>query len=189
MGARIFWILSSAALLCGCANTIAVPEGRKDTLTVYVLDLGRHSRIAFERSGGGVVEYAYGEWRWYALMEDAWWRVPATLFWPTRGTLGRREWPGPGAEAALRAAHRSATVLALPAERERVTAVAARLDREFAQEADRQVRNEVYGLRFIPWDRDYWLFHNSNHAVGEWLRACGFRVTGPGLFAEWQRAD
>lgn len=179
--------VAAAAVLAGCVNSISLPaEPPVAVRTIHVLDLGRHSRLAFELPRGGLVEYAYGEWRWYAGMEDSWWRLPAVLLWETRGTLGRRYWRGPGAKARLREAYGDPVVLDLPADRHKADALAARLDREFETRRQLVVRNRVYGLSFVPWNRDYWLFNNSNHAVGDWLRAAGFEVTGCGVFAAWK---
>lgn len=178
-----------AVVLAGCANSITLPEPPAEVREIYVLDLGRHSRLAFGRSGGGVVEYAFGEWRWYALLEDAWWRLPAVLLWPTEGTLGRRHWPGPGGEARLRNAYGDGAVLELSADRGKADALLARLDEAFERRSDRVVHNRRYGLDFVPLDRDYWLFNNSNHAVRGWLLAAGFDVKGSGMCASWKLVE
>jgi hypothetical protein len=153
---------------------------------VYLVDLGRHTRLAFESPDGKLVEYAYGEWRWYAKMQDAWWRAPAVMLWPTQGTLGRWEWPVPGAGRRLRSAYAGLTVLELSAEAGKVDALVAELDRNFNRRSGELFRNTTYRLDFVPYDRSYWLFHNSNHAVKGWLQQLGFEVTGPGIFAEWK---
>lgn len=186
MSGLIACVLLSAALLAGCANVITVPERRAGHSTIYLLDLGRHSRLAFEHPDGGLVEYAYGEWRWYARMEDACWRLPAVLLWPTRGTLGRRHWDGPNAEGRLRSAYANLTLFELPTDGRKTAALRSRLDRAFERRSDRRVDNRVYGLEFVPLEDDYWLFNNSNHAVRDWLRTAGLEVRGSGLFADWR---
>ena len=184
---------TGAACLCfvlmqlsACVNTIHLPERPAEIREVYLLDLGRHTRLAFSLPDGGFVEYGYGEWRWYARMEDSWWRVPAVLFWPTQGTLGRREWPGPPAEARLLDEYDGLNVLELPAEARRVDALVAELARAFDRRSRERVRNNLYGLDFVPYHRPYWLFNNSNHAVKEWLEELGYEVAGFGLFANWK---
>ena len=175
----------AAVLLAGCGNTIHRSEAASETRKVYLIDLGRHTRLAFGLPDGEFVEYGYGEWQWYARMEDQWWRVPATLLWPTQGTLGRREWRGAGAEDRLLQQYAGLNVLDLPAEKSKVEALVAELDREFNRRSNRMLRNPIYGPDFVPYDRPYWLFNNSNHAVKEWLQALGYRVTGSGVFARW----
>lgn len=181
--------LLAVAGLAGCTNTIYPPAQPAETRQMYLVDLGRHTRLAFGLPDGEFVEYGYGEWRWYALMEDAWWRAPAVLLWPTRGTLGRREWRGPEAEARLLAEYAGLEVLPLPAAERKVAALVAKLDREFRREADGLVRNYVYELDFVPHDRPYSLLNNSNHAVKEWLEQTGFDVRGSGMLARWRLAE
>jgi hypothetical protein len=186
------WFLGGAALLAalillaGCANTIRPIEDPKDPRSVYLVDLGRHTRLAVELPNGDLVEYAYGEWRWYAKMQDQWWRAPAVVLWPTQGTLGRWEWRAPGAERQLRNAYDGLIVLELSAEASLVDALVAELDRDFNRRSGESLRNATYRLDFVPHDRAYWLFNNSNHAVKRWLQRLGFEVRGSGIFAEWK---
>jgi hypothetical protein len=187
--AGILCLLAAVGLLAGCANTIYAPEQPAETRKLYLLDVGRHTRLAFGLPDGEFIEYGYGEWLWYARMEDSWWRVPAVLFWPTQGTLGRRQWHGPQAEARLLAEYENLNVLALAAEEGKVAALVTELDLAFMRESTAMIRNRVYGLDFVPFDRSYWLLNNSNHAVKEWLERAGFDVRGSGIFARWRLAE
>lgn len=179
----------AAILLSGCSNLIRLPETPSEVRKIYLMDHGRHTRLAFESPAGNFVEYGYGEWQWYAKLEDRWWRVPAVLFWPTRGTLGRRQWPRPGAETRLLVEYAGLTVLELAGEKRKVDTLVAGLAREFDRQSDQLVRNRLYGLDFVPHDRSYWLFNNSNHAVKDWLEASGFEVSGSGILADWRYAE
>ena len=177
------------SLAAGCVNTIHPPADIEQPRKMYLLDLGRHTRLALGVDGGEFVEYGYGEWKWYANLDDPWWRAPAALLWPTEGALGRREWRGGEAESRLLREYRNLVVLELPAEARKVEALAAELDRSFRRRHDRLVRNERYRLDFVPCDRPYWAFNNSNHAVKAWLEAAGHEVSGPGLFARWRLGE
>ncbi|HEX6259834.1 MAG TPA: hypothetical protein VFZ51_04205 [Woeseiaceae bacterium] len=189
---RIFFISGIAGLflavilLPGCANTIRLGEQPTEVRMVYLLDLGRHTRLAFELTDGNLVEYAYGEWQWYARMEDQWWRVPAVMLWPTQGTLGRWEWPAPRAKARLLDEYAGLIVLELPAEARKVDALIAGLERDFRSRSRELLRNTTYRLDFVPYHRQYWLFNNSNHAVKEWLKELGYEVEGSGIVADWK---
>jgi hypothetical protein len=179
-------LLAALILLSGCANTIRPTEAPEDPRSVYLLDLGRHTRMAVELPNGHLVEYAYGEWRWYAKMQDQWWRAPAVVLWPTEGTLGRWEWRAPGAETRLLNAYDGLMVLELSAEASLVDALVTELDRDFDRRSGELLHNAAYRLDFVPHDRAYWLFNNSNHAVKRWLQRLGFEVRGSGIFAEWK---
>lgn len=178
--------LAALILLSGCTNTIRLLQAPDDARSVYLLDLGRHTRLAFELPDGDVVEYAYGEWQWYAKMQDEWWRAPAVMLWPTRSTLGRWKWRAPGAKPQLLNAYEGLIVLELAAEASKVDSLVAELDRDFSRHSDELLRNATYRLDFVPLGRSYWLFHNSNHAVKGWLKELGFEVRGSGIFAEWE---
>lgn len=186
IAAGIALVCAGAIAFSGCVNTIHAPGEPAEARMLYLLDLGRHTRVAFGRGNGEFVEYGYGEWLWYAKGEDGWWRVPSVILWPGRGTLGRHEWRGPLAKKRLLRKYAGLEVLALPAEEDRVAALVGELDRAFQDRAEELVRNERYGLDFVPYGRDYWLFHNSNHAVKDWLEAVGYEVSGPALLARWQ---
>jgi len=179
-------LLAALVLLSGCANTIRLPEQPVETRSVYLVDLGRHTRLAFESPDGDLVEYAYGEWHWYAKMQDQWWRAPAVMLWPTQGTLGRWKWPAPGAAARLLDAYDGLVVIELSAEARMVDALIAELDRDFNERSGELLHNITYRLDFVPYHRSYWLFHNSNHAVKGWLQKLGFEVSGSGMFADWK---
>jgi hypothetical protein len=179
-------LLAAVFLFAGRANTIRLTEELEDIRSVYLVDLGRHTRLAFEASDGDLVEYAYGEWRWYAKMQDQWWRAPAVMLWPTQGTLGRWEWPAPGATPRLLNAYDGLVVLELSAEARMVDSLVAELDRDFNQRSSELLRNTTYRLDFVPYHRSYWLFNNSNHAVKGWLQKLGFEVRGSGIFADWK---
>lgn len=184
--AAIGALVAATVLFAGCANTIHPPAAPDEARRLYLLDLGRHTRLAFGLPDGGFVEYGYGEWRWYAKLEDQWWRAPAVLFWPTQGTLGRRYWRGPGAEARLLNEYDGLNVLELPAAEDKVDALVAGLDREFERHSAHVIHNAVYDLDFAPVDRRYWFGNNSNHAVKKWLQQTGYGVSGSGLFANWK---
>ena len=186
--AAIGALAAAALFFAGCANTIHPPANPGETRSLYLLDLGRHTRLAFGLPDGGFVEYGYGEWRWYAKLEDQWWRAPAVLFWPTQGTLGRRHWRGTQAEARLLGEYAGLNVLELPAAKDKVDALVASLDREFERHSAQLRHNAVYGLDFVPTEESYSLCNNSNHAVKEWLQQAGYSVSGTGTFANWEVA-
>ena len=81
-----------AVLVCmtACVTSIRPPAEPKDPVSVALIDYGYHASLALPTADGGCVEYAYGEWEWFALNNDAWYRVFPALCWPTRGALGRR---------------------------------------------------------------------------------------------------
>ena len=91
-------LLATAAWAIGCGTTVVMPTHPADPVTVYLLDHGHTSSLVLP-SGGGWVRYAYGDWNYYALGNDGFLDAIAALSWPTRGTLGRKEYGGSMDEA------------------------------------------------------------------------------------------
>ena len=87
----------------------------------------------FDGSGLGSVdvEFGFGDWEWYARAQEQWHRVFATVLWPTRGTLARREHFASDA-AALRASMPWATFDQFVVEAADAARLRERLEAQFA---------------------------------------------------------
>src|SRR5512140_2380377 len=83
------WLL----FLTGCAETIHPPVNPTDPVTVYVADYGRHSSIVLPETKGGYVEWAFGDWQWFALGRTKVDVALAAIVSSPQSTLGRREIP------------------------------------------------------------------------------------------------
>jgi hypothetical protein len=73
----------------GCTTSIVPPKSAPDPIEVSVVEYGRHASLVLPE-GTGAVEYAYGEWKWFALEQKQIWRVFRVLLCPADGTLGRQ---------------------------------------------------------------------------------------------------
>ncbi|HEX2164330.1 MAG TPA: hypothetical protein VHM02_10305 [Thermoanaerobaculia bacterium] len=188
-------LISCAVLLfVACTTTIEPPATPSDPVAVYLLDHGRTPSLVLpvDDAGGepGMLRYAYGDWRWYALEQKSSGQGVAALLWPTRGALGREAIPGPPGEAAVRAGvevpiETLHPVLVGAAE---VAALAARLDALFESEIDTLVEAPGSGLSFVHHPEPYTFLHSSNRAVAGWLRELGCRVRGTALWSSWRVA-
>jgi hypothetical protein len=172
---------AGAPLLAGCTALVEPPPAVHDPVPVVLLDRGRHSSLLLPGPDATAIEFAYGEWEWFALANDGWWRVPAVLFWPTRGALGRREWPS---AAAAEAGTEHAYVLVV--ERAAAQSLRTRLEARFAAGSAEQVHSALYGLDFVPDEDSFWIGHTCNAAAAEWLAELGCRVSGSTLMAEYR---
>jgi hypothetical protein len=160
----------------GCTSTVTPPPAPEDPQAVYLLQDDRHVGLLLPRAPGRVVEYGFGDWDWYAMERDAWYNVFDTVLWPTQGTLCRRELAAHGA-ADLRARLPWATVHEFAVERARAGALLLDLDAQFAAHADELHHSARYGMDFVPHDDGYWLFHNCNDVLADWLRRLGCEVS------------
>lgn len=164
----------------GCISVIHPPDSPDDPVTVYLLVRAKHRGIVLPLPAeGGHVEYGYGEWGWYAENQDAWYNVFDTLFWPTRGALGRR----PTAAGTREELERSLDALLEPVvvSRARAAELLAHLESEFEragrEEPEGVVFNPQQGMRFVRHGRRFWLFWNCADQTAEWFRALGCRVS------------
>jgi len=200
----------------GCTNIIVPPAEVDDPQTAYVLDYGRHSSLLLPNDEETeFTEYAYGEWEWYALRRDSFFRVLPVLFLPTTGTLGRNTWltlddfdstqrnDDAIREIMIRAINDQLAPEAihpLRVEREAVARLREALNERFrknieavraSSSSDESPEDEPtlwvpeYRLTFVRDGVSYTAFHNCNHEVVGWVRELDCRVRGSGMFAEF----
>jgi len=155
-------------------SAITPPVDPTDPVTIRLLSTGRHSGLLLPCGDGRVVEYDYGEWDWYALGKDEWWRAPATVLWPNAGTLGRRTVRAVDVEA-MAESYGGARLAAISVERRDADRLRARLDAEFAAGGD-VLHNNPYDMDFVRHSHRFHLFHDCHDEVAEWLRELGCDV-------------
>ena len=176
-----------AAALVGCANRIVPPAAPADPVAVYLVDYGRHSSLLLPDSEPGhFVEYAYGDWNWFALDRSESLHVFPTLLWPTRGALGRWRW-SLGADMEL-IRHRMICedVMEITVAGTDVLAQRRRLEERYGQASETMHHQPKYMLDFVHDEANYWVFHNCNHVVLSWLEELGCEVHGSGILAVFE---
>ena len=193
---RRCWILLGLLLLAlpalaTCATHIEPPDRPADPATVYITDYGRHAGLLLPASDGTLVEWTYGEWRWFALDESAWYRIFPAMLWPTRGTLGRRHLEPVDGDADLAAARLTERltceyVHAVRVDAGRVDDLATQLEARYQIEIATQHYQEIFHLDFVQDAENYHLFHNCNHEVASWLAELGCEVSGPAVLSDWE---
>lgn len=175
--------------LAGCATTIVAPADPPDPVEVFVVDHGRTASLVIPASSGGMLRYAYGDWRWYALRETGPLHALSILLWPREGALGRAELDSPPTLANVRT-HLAQVERVLPVRvgRARVRAFEDEIERLYRSRLDTEVDTPATGLRFVHHPRRYTYFHNSNHMVAAWLRELGCRTRGRPFHSSWRVA-
>jgi hypothetical protein len=182
----MFWLL----WFCGCAVYVCPPEAPREPVTVYIVDYGRHSSLVLpDTSENTLVEYAYGDWDWFALGRNKWYDVFPTLFLPTRGTLGRRSLRMGPEFRDLRRLIWCERVHEIAVESRAARTLILGLHGEFERHRESLHFKSVYALDFVHSDRAFHVFHNCNHAVAEWLRDLGCEVRGVALYANFEVLD
>ncbi|MBK8915000.1 MAG: hypothetical protein IPM64_10445 [Phycisphaerales bacterium] len=181
------WLLIVAA--GGCAYHVSPPAAVQEPATAYVADLGYHASLLLPAEDGGYVEFAYGQWRWFALNEDRWFDAIGAMLIPQRGALARRMLVAPESARELGAAVGAETVLAIVVEAERAAALRGRLNRRWEQAAQTAHYNPMIGMTLVHDPGDYSALHNCNSVVAQWLRELGCRVRGGAVWADFRMDD
>ena len=135
---------------------------------------------------GSSVEYAYGDWSYFALAKDHWINICPALFWPTQGTLGRREIPVSTEPAAIQGHLWSDLSYRLTVAREDVAGLLGALDARFKAGAETEIDNARYRMAFVQDPQNYCLFWNCNHETAAWLEALGCSLRGSRCFASFE---
>jgi hypothetical protein len=188
--ALVVILLISAALasLTSCTNTIISPANPREPVSVFLLDHGRTPSLVLPIDEQTSVRYAYGDWEYYALRKNDLWHGIAAFFWPTQGTLGRKQFAaaanrngisqtvGVGAEYTYE----------LRVEKSKNDELRNSLDQLFDANRNSMIINEPYDLEFVHHPTRYTMFHNSNHEMADWLRQLGCEVRGPAFNSKWR---
>jgi len=180
-------LLAALLFLGGCVTRVVPPVDVREPAKVFMLDHGRHTSLVVSTPEGGLVRYAYGDWRYYAERQTGPGHAIAALLWSTPGALGRRPLPGPPDSASVR---RQVPLVikalyVIEVEQARIEDLRAELDAIFAT-AERVLETPETDLVFVPHPRDYNLRHNSNTAIAGWLRKLGCETRGPAILARWR---
>ena len=155
--------------LAGCYSTVRAPQGVDEPVTVYLVSAALHSGVVLPESEDRWVEFGFGEYQWYALGNDAWYRSIPCVLWPTRGTLGQRRFSATTAEAVRRQAY-AHDVYALQVEKERAETLRATLQSHF--DNGEPEWSDRYRMSFIPAD-DYWFLNNCHDSTADWFEQLG----------------
>ncbi|MBE9167218.1 DUF2459 domain-containing protein [Pleurocapsales cyanobacterium LEGE 06147] len=157
---------------------IVPPTAPIAPITVYVTDYGYHGRLVLPSRQGGLVQYAYGDWDYFALERQNWNKAIAALLIPTQGTLGRRRIKDFAELRQILGPDWQDILLSFEVATSKAFHLEESLDVRFDRNIDTRVFNPHNGLTFVKDEWDYTLLHNSNHELVEWLEDLDCRVKG-----------
>jgi hypothetical protein len=171
----LIWVLSP--------TVIVPPTDPAAPVTAYVVDQGFHAGLVLPDRNGGLIQYAYGDWNYFALNQQDLSDGLAALLIPTQGTLGRRRFSN---VAELEQWVGDETLLSLAVAGTKAVKLLDSLNARFNRHIDTHVENQVTGLTLVQDDLDYTLFHNSNHELVVWLEELDCRVEGFVLLSNFE---
>lgn len=157
---------------------IIPPVDPASPVTVYVVDYGYHSRLTLPEVDGGLVQYTYGDWHYFALNQQDFSNAVAALLIPTRGALGRQKVSDAAELQQLIDKRRYDSLLSFEVARAKAARLLKLLNERFNRNIDTRVENPLTGLSLVQDDQDYTLFHNSNHELVKWLEELDCEVRG-----------
>ena len=174
----VLLLLASLGLFAvtGCTSVIRPPTSPQDPVATYLLMDDLHRGLWLPRKEGGLVEYGFGDWDWYANNHDSWYHAFDTILWSTQGTLGRRFTSSRSGEELRRQFYWMKLHKILVARKD-MDALRKELEDAFAEGVNEQVYNARYRMSFVPSVEGYWFLHNCNDAVANWLAKLGCSVS------------
>lgn len=179
-------LLATLPLLHACTWTIIPPEPTAETTTVYVSVYGRHTRLALPDGPGQLVEYGFGDWRYYAEAERNLLTGAQALFFSSGSTLSRRELADPNTLELSRHFFSNRTdAIEVPED------LASQLHEDLLQAweaaAGEEVRQGALVFRHSP--QRYSLFYNSNHQTAHWMEQLQCEVRGVPIWSNFRVAS
>jgi len=172
-----------------CSCVVTPPAVMADPVPVAIVDYGRHASLVLPDGAHRSVEYAYGEWNWFALDKSEWYDTFGTMLMPTRGALGRRRLETTPDDPGLVDVVDAESITTIPVDRTSADALRTRLDDRFAAAADTEHFQPRYDLTFVHDDDAYHMLNNCNQVLLKWLEELGCETSGPGLRADFEMRE
>jgi hypothetical protein len=159
-------------LAFGCTSTVTPPPLPANPTTVFLLSEAMHTGLVLPPADAArnaeYVEFGYGDWGWFALGNDKWYHVFATVLWPTQGALGRRTF-GARTQGELLGRVTWATLSPIVVDATKAASLRQRLQDTFDKRRGELVRRGDLGFEFVPADENYWFGNTCADVAARWL--------------------
>lgn len=177
--------------LWGCTTTIIPPSAEyvaDDPVHVHIADYGRHSSIMLplDDDDERMVEYGFGEWRFFALDDEGVGGVARALLVSSDGTLSRRYVDGPFTAENLQRILLFDHLHTFRVHRDDAIGLRHKLDQRYDEHLDTEIYNQRSRLYFVKVDEPYSLANNCNPVLARWLEQLGCELRGPALLSSWR---
>jgi hypothetical protein len=153
---------------------------------VFVTDYSRHSSILLPTPQGYYVEYAFGDFQWFALSQTQSSNGVHAMLWSDGSTLGRRQLTLPDDPLEVAAATDAEKVIRFKAPRAKVDALRNELDAAYFARHDTITYNPASSMWFVRSREPYNALHNCNHLTARWLRQLGCQIRGTAMFSKFR---
>jgi hypothetical protein len=171
----------------GCATMVTPPAQVNDPVLCAFTDYGRHTSIILPAPNNRWVEYAAGDWDFFALGHNQSLVGVKALLGMGQWTIGRRYLESP-LDPHLPSEIEAKRIVTFRAERAYAETLRQTLDALFNAHRDRIFYSNYSGLYHVTGDEPYNLFRNCNHSTAEWLRLLGCDVRGLAITSNFELA-
>ena len=176
-------------LFSGCAWSVKSPPRPTDAAPIYLTDYGRHTSVIMPVNDRHMVEYAYGDWDWFAVGQNSSFSAVRALLFSQGSTLGRRWFVNIDDLDELKRLSGADRVVRLRVPRQRIPRLVEQLDREYTKHIDTIHFNPITHLDHVRSDRHYSAFDNCNNMTARWLRALGCDIGGWTIWSNFTLKD
>lgn len=170
--------VTATILLKGCAVTVIAPSNVEQPVDIFIIDYGRHPALVLPRSETELVEYSYGEWKWYAKNHNGVGDIFRALFIRSEGTLGRRAIAATYNGYAWHEYVPMENLHRLTVEQSLADELLRDLDEQWESSSDAAVYNHNHDLEMVPHPIRYSALMNCNTVLVQWLEILDCNVRG-----------
>ena len=170
----------------GCSARIIPPARVADPVSIFVADYGRHSSILLPARDGNLVEFAWGDYDWFAANRTGIGNALAALFWSHGSTIGIRHLAADAQRADLRQIVGCDHLLHFAASGQKAIALREQLIARIDRHRETMIYNPTNDFSFVRDDERYVLWHNCNHLTAQWLRELGCQVKGTAVLSHFE---
>lgn len=173
----------------GCAWKIHPPAELEEPADVYVSRYGWHTRLALPMGDGsetGLIEYGFGDWKYYALEQRGVVSGIRALFFSDASALARRELSPEKARVFFLNSEANDDVARIAVERSLVIALREQLETRWASLDSEFTSRSDEDIVMAKVDDRYSLWRNSNTRLGDWLTELGCEVEGRPIWSNFR---
>ena len=161
------------------STKLTLPKTAPAMTKVYLIKYstwGHHS-LAFYNHGS-LTEFTYGDWELFALNKRDPWTAFKNMAFLTPGCLGRKSTSWDPGQLICENFKDCEMAVSFFAPADKVKKLHHQLQNAYGANAETEYYNPGERVYFVKYDVPYWIFHNCNHELADWLKYLGADVSG-----------
>jgi hypothetical protein len=166
-------------LITEWSTKLKLPAASPDMTRVYLIKYstwGHHS-LAFYNDGL-LTEFTYGDWELFALSKRDPWTAFKNMTFRTQGCMGKKSTAWKPGETICDKFKDCEMAVSFFAPADKVLNLNNKLQNSYNANSETEYYNQKERVYFVKYDVPYWVFHNCNHELADWLELIGAAVSG-----------